>query len=72
MSEQHGLQWNQADFGRRPIHLPKIKDGDPRTIPLNSVALETLGQLRGELKQPGTAPVFPTLRGSETLQGSRG
>jgi len=72
MSEQHDLQWNQADFGRRPIHLPKIKDGDPRTIPLNSVALETLGQLRGELKQPGTAPVFPTLRGSETLQGSRG
>ena len=41
-------------------------------FPLNSVALETLGQLRGELKQPGTAPVFPTLRGSETLQGSRG
>jgi integrase len=72
MSEQYGLHWIQVDFERRQIHLPKTKNGDPRTIPLNSVALEALSQLQGESKKPGTAPVFPSLRGSETLQGSRG
>jgi integrase len=72
MSEQYGLHWNQVDSERRQIHLPKTKNGDPRTIPLNSVALEALEQLRGESKKPGTTPVFPSLRGSETLQGSRG
>jgi integrase len=72
MSEQYGLHWNEIDFERRQIHLPKTKNGDPRTIPLNSIALEALGHLRGESEKPGTAPVFPSLRGSATLQGSRG
>lgn len=39
MSEQYGLQWGQVDLERRQIHLLKTKNGDPRTIPLNSVAL---------------------------------
>jgi integrase len=72
MSEQYGLRWNQVDFERRQIHLLKTKNGDPRTIPLNSIALDALEQLRGEAKKPGPTPVFPSLRGSETLQGSRG
>ena len=72
MSEQYGVHWNEVEFERRQIHLPKTKNGDPRTIPLNSVSLEALGQFRGKPKEPGTAPVFPTLRGSGTLQGSRG
>jgi site-specific recombinase XerD len=45
---------------------------DSQTIPLNSVAIEALGQLRGDSTKPGTALVFPSLRESETLQGSRG
>lgn len=72
MSEQYGLHWNQVDFERRQIHLSKTKNGNPRTIPLNSIALEALGHLRGESKKCGTAPVFPSLRGSAILQGSRG
>jgi integrase len=72
MSEQYGLRWSQVDVERRQIHLPKTKNGDPRTISLNSVALEALAQVRGESKKPGTAPVFPYLRGSETLQGAHG
>jgi integrase len=72
MSEQYGLRWNQVDFERRQIHLSKTKNGDPRTIPLNAVALEALSQLRGKANKPGMAPVFPSMRSSDSLQGSRG
>ena len=77
MSEQYGPRWNQVDLERRQIHLRKTKNGDPRTIPLNAVALGALEDLRGEnLKgagEPkGTDPVFPSLRRNDSLQGSRG
>jgi hypothetical protein len=35
---------------------------DPRTIPLNAVALDALKQLRGPKELPQTAPVFPSAR----------
>jgi site-specific recombinase XerD len=77
MSEQYGLRWNQVDLERRQIHLRKTKNGDPRTIPLNAVALGALQALKvenpkgaGEAK--GTHPVFPSLRRDDSLQGSRG
>ena len=47
MSEQYGLNWSQIDFERWQIHLPKTKNGDPRTIPLNSIAVAALKELRG-------------------------
>lgn len=72
MSEQYGLSWNQIDFERRHIHLPKTKNGHPRTIPLNSVAQSALKDLRGAGKPRGTDPVFPSARSGEALQGSRG
>ncbi|MGA9240784.1 MAG: site-specific integrase, partial [Silvibacterium sp.] len=87
MSEQYGLRWSQVDFERRQIHLPKTKNGDPRTIPLNAVALDSLldlrdenlrgenlngGDRKGAGKRKGTDPVFPSLRSGDALQGSRG
>lgn len=72
MSEQYGLHWNQIDFERRQLHLPKTKNGDPRTIPLNAVALGALTDLKGPVKPKGTDPVFPSVRSGESLQGSRG
>ena len=72
MSEQYGLHWNQVDFELRQIHLPRTKNGDPRTIPLNTIALTALDQLRSETKTAGTVPVFPSVRSGETLRGSRG
>ena len=77
MSEQYGLRWNQVDLERRQIHLRKTKNGDPRTIPLNDVALSALQDLKGEnrkaaRKVAGTDPVFPSLRSDDSLQGSRG
>jgi integrase len=72
MSEQYSLRWNQVDFDRRQIHLPKTKNGRPRTIPLNAVALAALRQLHGAGKIRGNDPVFPSVRSGDTLQGSRG
>lgn len=72
MSEQYGLQWSQIDFERRQIHLPKTKNGDQRTIPLNSVALAALNELHGKNKILRPVPVFPSAGSGESLQGSRG
>jgi site-specific recombinase XerD len=62
----------QIDFERRQIHLPKTKNGDPRTIPLNTVALAALKELLGEGKITKSVSVFPSARSGESLQGSRG
>ena len=65
--------WPEArDFGRCQIHLLKTKNGDPRTIPLNLIALVAFGELRGEAKKPGMVLVYASPRESETLRGSRG
>ena len=66
------LDWGQVDFERRQIHLPKTKNGDPRTIPLNSIALTALKDLDGRGKKMRPTPVFPSIRTGESLQGSRG
>ena len=51
----------------------KTKNGDPRVIPLNSVALAALrsSRVRGNLDNE-TVPVFPSVRTGDSLQGSRG
>ena len=72
MSEQYGLDWRQVDFERRQIHLPKTKNGDPRTIPLNSIALAALKELHGRGEKMKTMPVFSSVRTGGSLQGSRG
>ncbi len=72
MSEQYSLDWNQVDFERRQVHLSRTKNGDSRTIPLNSVALGALKDLRGRNKPKGPDPVFPSARSGTALQGSRG
>jgi integrase len=72
MSEQYGLRWNQVDFERRQLHLIRTKNGDSRTIPLNTFAMGALRVLRGEQTRPGASPVFPSLRTGDALQGSRG
>ena len=72
MGEQYGLRWNQVDFMRRELHLLRTKIGDPRTIPLNAIALGALQELRGPKDPLLTVPVFPSARTGDALQGSRG
>jgi integrase len=72
ISEQYGLDWSQVDFERRHIHLPKTKNGDPQTVPLNSIALAALKELDGGSKKMKPMPVFPSVRTGKFLQRSRG
>lgn len=72
MTEQYGLRWNQVDFERGQVYLDRTKNGHPRTIPLNTIALSALGEMRGEKNRPASAPVFPSARTGGALRGSRG
>jgi integrase len=63
--EQFGLMWNQVDFERQMLALPKTKNGTVRHIKLHAEALAALVALKGD----GTGAVFPTTRGDgERLQ----
>lgn len=38
----NGLQWSDVDLKKRTAHLPKTKNGDARTVPLSSRAIQVL------------------------------
>jgi integrase len=38
-SEQYGLRWDRVDLTRRTVAILRSKNGKPRYIPLNSIAL---------------------------------
>jgi integrase len=48
------LRWEHVDLLRRTAHLPDTKNGDARTVPLSSAAIETF---RG-MQCSGSGPVF--------------
>jgi len=48
--------WGHIDFTSRTLHIPEAKNGTPRTIPLTTVAVETLRNLQNSSK---TEQVFP-------------
>jgi integrase len=66
------LSWKQANLERRQLHLFQTQNGDPRTIPLNSIALAALRELQAGQPEPGTELVFPSARTGDALQESRG
>jgi len=41
----NGLQWSDVDLAKRTAHLPKTKNGEARTVPLSSRAIQTLRDL---------------------------
>ena len=49
-----GLRWKNIDFNRRTAFLPNTKNGDARSVPLSSVAVETLKAVHN----PGHGRVF--------------
>jgi site-specific recombinase XerD len=72
--EQFGLKWNQIDFERRILTLPKTKNGRARHIPLNTVAISALIALKETGPGGGrTAPIFASHRNyGSALQSARG
>lgn len=72
-SEQFSLHWRQVNLERRMLHLPKTKNGKPRHIPLNAVALAAFERLRSMGDGKASAPVFPNGREAQSaVQGARG
>lgn len=41
----NGLQWSDIDLKKHTAHLPKTKNGDARTVPLSSRAIQVLQEL---------------------------
>ena len=49
-SELLGMDWRDVDLKRPAIHLDDTKSGDPRDVPLSSVAVKTLSTLPRPLR----------------------
>jgi site-specific recombinase XerD len=71
-SEQFSLRWPQIDSDRRILTLPRTKNGKPRHVPLNAVAVEALRTLKEqhEALNPDSPWVFLNEDG-EKLRGHR-
>jgi len=41
------IAWEDVDLERRTVHLPKTKNGNPRTVPLSTTAVKVLQGLQG-------------------------
>jgi integrase len=74
--EQFSLRWSQVDLARRILTLPKTKNGTTRHIPLNSVALSALTQIRSSVSSGVSFAdddlVFPSARQESGLKSARG
>ena len=46
LSEQYSLNWDQVDLTRREINLRKTKNGQPRTIPMTDLVLNSFIDLK--------------------------
>ena len=41
-----GITWEDVNLERRTVHLPKTKNGNPKTVPLSTTAVKVLQQLQ--------------------------
>jgi integrase len=71
-SEQFSLRWPQIDSDRRVLTLPRTKNGKPRHVPLNVIAMEALRTLKPQHEElnPDSPWVFLNQDG-EKLRGHR-
>jgi integrase len=58
LTEQYSCQWSQFHPDRKTIELTKTKNGDARTVHLNSTALAAIESLRPAKVKP-SSPIFP-------------
>lgn len=67
-SEMYGLDWSDVDLAMRLAVVRRGKNGEPRYVRLNSIALKALTEL--QKRSSGTGPVIRNLAG-EPLRGPR-
>jgi integrase len=68
LSEMYGLTWDNVNFAQRVLTIPRSKNGHPRHVSMNGVALRALLEFRS--RGDGTGPVIRNVNG-EPLSGSR-
>lgn len=68
LSEMFWRTWEDVDLERRVLTVPRSKHGEKRYVPLNSVAMDSLSQLKA--RGNGKGWVFKNERG-ERLTGPR-
>lgn len=59
--EQFSLEWEDVSFSRRAVTLRHTKNGKPRTVPLNAVALAAFSELK---PKKASGPVFRNTEGN--------
>ena len=64
LEESLSLEWSRVDFLRRTIIIRETKNGSPKTLPLNMIALDVLNQ-RSKLKSLKHDFVFISFRGKK-------
>lgn len=57
LAEQYGLRWKHVDLKRRELRLEDTKNGETRTIPMNSVVFAHVSALHA-LGHSSNSPVF--------------
>ena len=50
-----GITWEDVNLERRTVHLPKTKNGNPRTVPLSTTAVTVIND-RGKSASAATNP----------------
>ena len=68
LSEMYSLAWENVSLARSVLTVLRSKNGEMRHVPLNSLALAALAELRK--RGDGTGPVIRNLKG-EPLAGQR-
>lgn len=61
LGEQFALHWGEVNFEQRELTFVDTKNGEDRTVPMNSLVHEILSQMRDE-RTSKRAPVFGDLR----------
>jgi integrase len=64
LSEQFTLQWKYLNFERKIVDLTKTKNGVPRIVPLNSIALAAFIEQKKGITPSGNDLIFPNTAGN--------
>lgn len=51
LSEQHSMEWNQVDFGRRQVFLDRTKNGSSRIVVMSDKAIAALRSVQARRRE---------------------
>jgi len=63
--EQYGLRWEDVDWERRQLTIPRSKNGAMRHLHLNATALHALAEMRAQTATQTWCVVARKLQGAD-------